>query len=64
MQLAATLLIVVFAAAIVLRKAWQLFHSGGKTGCGTGCGSCPASVADTQAKQPIISLDLAPPRHA
>ncbi|MGC1275332.1 MAG: FeoB-associated Cys-rich membrane protein, partial [Planctomycetaceae bacterium] len=61
MQLAVTLLIVVLAAAIVLRRAWRLFHSGGKAGCGSGCGSCPSNAA---ADKPVVTLELSPRRQA
>lgn len=55
MELAVTLLIVALAAAVVLRKAWRLFREGGKAGCGSGCGSCPANGAGVTEK-PLVTL--------
>ena len=57
MELAVTLLIVALAAAIVLRRAWGLFRGSGKAGCGSGCGSCPASAGGATEK-PLVRLDL------
>ena len=42
-QLAVALLCVVAAAAVIVRRAWNLVRSGGAGGCGSGCGSCPAA---------------------
>jgi hypothetical protein len=63
MQLAVTLLIIVLAAAVVLRRAWRLFHSGGKAGCGSGCGSCPSNVLNGP-RQSVVSLDLVPKKRS
>ena len=61
MDLALTLLIVAFAAAIVLRKAWRLVRTSGQSGCGTGCGSCPSNAARGP-ETPLVSIDLSPKR--
>jgi hypothetical protein len=61
MELAVTLLIVALAAAVVLRRVWRLFHEGGKSGCGSGCGSCPVSSAGAVEK-PLVTLGPVPKR--
>ena len=58
MDLAVTLLIVALAAAIIARRAWRMIRAGGKTGCGTGCGSCPAAATPGAVEKPLVSLDL------
>lgn len=55
MELAVTLLIVALAAAVVLRRAWRLFREAGKSGCGSGCGSCPAN-ATGMTEKPLVAL--------
>lgn len=59
MELAVVFLIVALAAAVVARKGWRLFRSGGEKGCGSGCGSCPANAAGVTEK-PLVSLQ--PPK--
>ncbi|MBA3314448.1 MAG: FeoB-associated Cys-rich membrane protein [Planctomycetaceae bacterium] len=60
MELAITLLIVALAAAVVARRSWRLFHTGGKAGCGSGCGSCPAGGAKDSKVGKLVSLELSP----
>ncbi len=62
MELTITFLIVALAAAVVVRRGWRLFHTGGKTGCGSGCGSCPAGGAKNSSPANLVSLDLSPAR--
>ncbi|MFH5805856.1 FeoB-associated Cys-rich membrane protein [Alienimonas sp. DA493] len=59
-QTIAALLCVAVAAAEVGRRAWSLLRSTGQTGCGTGCGSCPA--AKRTGEPAVVSLDLSPRR--
>lgn len=60
MELPLTLLIVAIAAAVIARRCWRLFHTGGKAGCGSGCGSCPAGSSNKAAGGKLVSLDLSP----
>jgi hypothetical protein len=60
MELAVTFLIVAVAAAIVARRCWRLIHTGGKAGCGSGCGSCPAGGAKNSTSANVVSLELSP----
>jgi hypothetical protein len=59
MELALTLLIVAVAAADVARRCWRLLHTGGKAGCGSGCGTCPMGGGKAESAN-LVSLDLSP----
>ncbi|WP_145371212.1 hypothetical protein [Maioricimonas rarisocia] len=57
-QTGVALLCVVFSAAVLLRRAVQLFWGGSTAGCGAGgCSDCPASGTPEQPSKTLVSLE-------
>ena len=54
-QTAVAFAIIALAIGVLIRKAWQTII-GESTGCGTGCGSCPANGADTSTTLKLTPL--------